>query len=181
MKQCNLIFPGIFKAILCVALFSTFTSCVVDNDDEMPVPADEDITFQVDLLKMTGIEIKEGEGEHLEIYGTISTKKVNGNVTEDNTLWSEDDTEVIYVGLSDYPLIASNTYTVSASELSSSNLVVIADLFDFDGGGNNAPEDLGKEEISTPLSSVTSSVTYQIVLNDSGGQHIRVTYSITRL
>jgi hypothetical protein len=179
MKQRNLIFSTILRTFLFITLFSTFTSCVVKEDDEIPI--DEDITFQVDLLKITGIEIKEAEGETLEIYGTISSKRVNGNVTEENILWSKNDTEAIAVGLSDYPLMASNTYTVTASELTNSNLVVVADLFDYDGGGNNAPEDLGKEELSIPLSNVTSSVTYQIVLNDSGGQHIRVTYSITRL
>ena len=179
MKQRNLIFTKVLKTLALVAFFSTFTACVVDKEDEMPV--EEEVTFSVELLKIRALEIKEGEGDNLEIYGKISSKLVRGNLTEDNTLWTQADTDALPVGLSDHPLSAIVTYTVATANIASSNLIVEADLFDFDGGGTNAPEDLGKEAITTPLSSITSSVTYDIVLNDSSGQFVQVTYSITRI
>ncbi len=152
------------------------------SEDEDPVtPVDEDVTFEVQVLKMQALEIKEAEGDALEIYGNIDTKLIRDNIVETNSIWNALIGEAISVGLSDVPLVAAVSYTVAKSQIANSRIEVDADLFDADGDPeSNAPENLGREQISTNLSDITSSITLSIVLADSGGQHVEVTYSITR-
>ncbi len=180
MKKPNLIFRKIKPLLILCLSVSIFSSCTVTKDDDA-VPEDEEITFKVDLIKLTALEIKDAEGEKLEVYGQINTTLITDEATEDNSLWSTVETAAVGVGLSDLPMSSSVTYKVPSSELSNSEIKVEADLFDYDGGGDNSSEDLGKESLSTPLAGISSSVTYQIVLNDSSGQTMQVTYSITRL
>ncbi len=178
------IFQSIFNKIpsVLIVLFAItlFASC---EKEEPEVPQDEDITFKIDLLKMAALDIKDAEGDALEIYGAVSTKLLRDNITESNELWNKAFGEAVAVGYSDVPMSSSVTFTVATSNLAASNLEVSADLFDQDGSdaSANPPEDLGKETLTTPLANITSSVTYQLVLNDSAGQEIEVTYSITRL
>ena len=153
------------------------------SEDEDPVtPIDEDVTFEVQLLKMQALEIKEVEGDALEIYGNIDTKLIRDHIVETNSIWRALIGEAISVGRSDVPVVAAQTYTLKKSQIAASRIEVDADLFDSDGDpDDNAPENLGREQISTNLSDITSSVTLSIVLADSSGQHVEVTYSITRL
>lgn len=182
MEQRNLIFSTLLKSFLFLGTVFLFASCTVtSDDDDDTTPQIEEVMFRVDLVKITALEIKEGEGDALEIYGLINTKLIRDNISEENALWSVVKTEAIPVGLSDTPLSSSVTYTVATKDLASSNLEVRADLFDYDGSGNNAPEDLGDEAITTPLNAISSSAEYQITLNDSGGQVVQLTYAITRL
>ncbi len=180
MKHNDLHLGKILKFLTLFALISMFASCNSD-DDTPPTPIDEEVAFRVDLLKIAALEIKEAEDEMLEIYGTISSKLRRDNITEDNTLWSVAETEAIGVGVSDTRLVSSVTYTIASSKIAAGTIEVAAHLFDYDGGGDNPSEDLGNEKHSTPLSNITTSVTYQIVLNDSSGQTVQLTYSITRL
>ena len=178
MKLRNSILSIILNVCILLSSPFIFTSCKIG---ENVTPKDEEITFRVDLVKIAALEIKDAEGENLEIYGVIGSKLIRGNITEENTLLSLKDTEPLPVGMSDEPLVSSVTYKVASSNIDDSNLEVSAHLFDFDGGGSNAPEDLGNEKISTPLGSVLSSTNYQITLNKSSGQIVQLTYSITRL
>jgi hypothetical protein len=180
MQKLNLSLINSLKSLAILSLVFVFSSCVTKEDDPEPAIV-EDITFQVDLIKITGLEIKEGESDFLEIYGAITTRLIRGNITESNELWSTSDDAALSVGLSDVPVAASVTYKVAPENLATSNLEVRADLSDYDGGGTNAPEDLGNEAIVTALSSITTSIELQVVLNDSGGQVVQVTYAITRL
>lgn len=180
MNQGNLIVSNLLKSFLLLSTIFMAVSCTVTSDDDDVTPVDEEVTFRVDLLKMAAVEIKDAEGEYLEIYGLVNSKVVRGNVTEENALWSVVKESALNVGTSDTPLMESVTYTVAKSDIANSTLEITADLWDYDGNAGNDPEDLGEETISTPLSSVTSSVTYDIVLDDSSGQVIKVTYSITR-
>lgn len=166
-----------FLFLLTITLFA---SCVQTTDDDDIEPQDEIIEFQVDFLKVAALEIKEAEGDNLEVYGTITADLIQGNVTESNTLWSAALEAAISVGFSDVPMTESVTFNVPTSKIASSNLEVRADLAESDGTGTNNPEDLGDETISTPLSNIISSSSFDIVLNDSSGQWVRVTYSITR-
>ncbi|MEL7249096.1 MAG: hypothetical protein AAFO03_11775 [Bacteroidota bacterium] len=152
------------------------------SEDEDPVtPVDEDITFEVQLLKMQALEIKEAEGDALEVYGNIDTKLIRDNVVETNSIWRALIGEAISVGLSDVPVVAAVPYTVKKSQIANSRIEVDVDLFDSDGDPeDNAPENLGREQTTTNLSDIATSVTLSIVLADSGGQHVEVTYSITR-
>lgn len=180
MFQRNLISFNILKSFFFLCSILLVASCTVTSDDDEVTPQDEDVTFRVDLLKMAALEIKDGEGEYLEIYGLVNSKVVRGNITEENALWSVVKENALNVGTSDTPLTESVTYTIAKSDIANSTLQVAADLWDYDGSAGNNPEDLGEGMISTPLSSVTTSVTYDIVLDDSSGQVIKVTYSITR-
>ena len=181
MTRKQFISNSFYKSLFLLLSVLVLSACVKVEDDEEPTPQDEDVMFQVDLVKMTALEIKEGEGDQLEIYGTVTADLVRGNLTESNTLWSLPKASPLPVGLSDVPIIASQTFTVASSNIAASNIEVRADLFDSDGEGTNDPEDLGNEMISTPLSSVNSSSTFQITLNSSNGQWVQLTYSITRL
>lgn len=154
-------------------------ACIVQEDDGM-TPQDETVTFQVDVIKMAAMELPDTEGEFLEIYGNITGDMIRGNITESNVLWETGNDAVQQVNLSDAAVTGSATYTLKVSELATSEMQVTADLTEWDGT-NNAPDNLGKETVTTPLSNITTSATYEIVLNDSPQQRVRVTYMITRL
>ncbi|MEL7221018.1 MAG: hypothetical protein AAGJ93_06845 [Bacteroidota bacterium] len=165
-------------------LTAAFTACVqVDDDTDDPnVPEPEEaVVFEVAIVKMAALDIKDAEADALEVYGNITAKLIRGNVTETNTLWDTNGESYLSVGVSDVPMTESVTYTVEAANIASSMLEVRADLSEHDFGEDNAPEDLGNEAIMTPLKDITTSVEYDIVLNKSGGQEMKVTYSITRL
>lgn len=177
MIQSNF-FLSLLKSFALLLTITVFVSCSTEED---PRPQDEEVMFQVDLLKIAAINIKEAEGDALEIYGDIGSQLVKGNVTETNPLWSEVKEGAISVGYNDVPLVSSVTYTLLSSEVDQSEMIINAYLWDSDGTGTNAPEVVGNESISTPLANIRTSAEYQIVLNDDVGQSIRLTYSITRL
>jgi hypothetical protein len=165
---------------LCAAL--VFVSCKKDEDDDPTPPAEsQDILFKVDLIKMTALAVSDAESDALEVYGVVNVKLIRDNVTEENELWSADADEYISVGLSDYPMSSSVTFTVAPENISESNIEVISSLNEYDFAPDNPDEDLGTETISTPLSAVSSTSTFQMVLNDYSQQQVQVTYSITRL
>lgn len=169
------------KSVLFLFAALVLVSCEKDDDDMEPTPVNQDVTFKVDLIKMTALDIKEGEVDALEVYGSIDAKLVRGNVTEENELWSANDDEYLSVELSDYPLTSSVSFTVDPEKISESKIELTAALMEHDFSDDNPDENLGTETISTTLSAVSSTSTFQIVLDDSGGQHVQVTFSITRL
>ncbi len=172
---------GLFRSAAVILTLAGLASCTITELPD-PEPEDQEITFEVTLVKMAALEIKSAEGEHLEIYGTVTARMIRDNVTETNTVWSETDPTsfIQYVGYTDVPINTKTTFTLLESELDSTSMEVTANLSDYDSATNPA-EFLGEERISTPLSSIANTITLQLVLDDSGGQHIGVTYSITRL
>jgi hypothetical protein len=169
------------KAFLFLFIGLTIIACDSDDDDDSDdtPPAPQEVSFQVDLIKMVALEIKDAEGDALEIYGSVNSKLKRDNVTEENMVWSENSANYIAVGQSDYPLPSTVVYDVLETNVESTDLEVIVNLTELDFSNDDDP--LGSDLISTPLSSITNSSTFQITLNQSSGQHIQVTYSITRL
>ncbi len=179
MTHSNLILTLLKRSFLLLLPLTFLVSC--SEDEDPPTPVDEDVVFQIDLIKMAALEIKEAEGDNLEVFGNITTKLIRDNITETNDLWTAAIEEAIAVGRSDTPVMASVSYTVATSNIAASRLEVTADLMESDGAsGTNAPEDLGSDKITTSLADITTSAEYSIVLTDSSGQHVQVTYSITR-
>ena len=182
------IFPSLYSgstlraAALILSLAGLASCTITELPDPEPEPEEKELTFEVTLVKMAALDIKSGEGEHLEIYGSVTAKMIRDNVTETNTVWSIADptSDLLYVGYSDVPVNSTTTFTVLESELDDTYMEVIASLSDYDSATNPA-EYLGEERINTPLSSVANTITLQLVLDDSYGQHIGVTYAITRL
>lgn len=179
MTNSNLILTLLKRSFLLLLPLTFLVAC--SEDEDPPTPVDEDVVFRIDLIKMAALEIKDAEGDQLEVYGNITTKLIRDNITETNDLWTAAIAEAIAVRRSDTPVSASVSYTVAKSNVASSRLEVIADLMESDGtDGSNPPEDLGSDKITTALADITTSAEYSIVLTDSGGQHVQVTYSITR-
>jgi hypothetical protein len=163
------------------AILLTMASCTITELPD-PEPEDRELTFEVSLVKMAALDIKSAEGDFLEVYGTVSARMIRDNVTETNTVWSLTDPATINqpVGYSDVPINETTTFTLLESELDSTYMEVTANLSDYDSPTNPA-EFLGEEGISTPLGSITQTISLQLVLDDSDGQHLAVTFSITRL
>jgi hypothetical protein len=166
-----------FKMILSTMILATI-GC--SKEEETPEVQNESISFRVQLEKIVATEIKEAEGDALEVYGSIDGKLQRGNVTEVNNLWIASPTEAIDVTMSDFPLTSSVVYEVMADAVSSSSLEVTVDLYDYDFGAND-DEDLGRESINVPLNTISDTSTFQIILDDSTGQFVQVTYSIRKL
>lgn len=157
-------------------------SCKKDDDDNPAPPVEsQDVSFKVELIKMTALEISDAEGDALEVYGSVGANLVRDNITEENELWSAIDEEYISVELSDYPMSSSVTFTVAPEHISGSSIEVISSLNEHDFSEDNPDEDLGTETVTTPLSAVSSTSTFQMVLDDYSQQQVQVTYSITRL
>ena len=172
----------VFRKSVVFLLASLFLiSCSKEDDDPTPPAESQEISFEVRLVKMVSLDIKESEGPHLEVYGTINANLVRGNVTEENVLWSTGASEYISVGLSDFPMSAAVTFTVSPENISNSMMEMTSALMEHDFSESNPDDNLSPETISAPLSAVSSTSTFQVVHDDSSGQHVQVTYSITRL
>lgn len=172
----NLVFR---KSVVFLFAALVFVSCKKDEDEPTPPAVEEDVSFKVQLVKMVALDIKDAEGDALEVYGTVNSKLIRDNISEENGIWSAIDTEYISVNYSDYPMTSSVTYTVSPGNISASSIEVIATLNEYDDG--NPDEFLGTRTITTTLSSVSATSTFQMVLDDDEGQDVQVTYSITRL
>lgn len=168
---------NLFIATVCLLAVASFSSCTVTD---LPEPQDDEVTFQVELVKMTALEIKSEEGEHLEIYGSVMAELIRDNLTETNTLWKLDAPSYLDVGLNDILVNERTSFTLLKSNLEASAIDVTASLSDYDSATNPA-EFLGSETITLPLSVVTTSIELQMVLRESGGQVLQVTYVITRL
>lgn len=165
-----------------IVLFFTamvLISCKKDDDDPVPPVVNEDVSFKVELIKMVALDIKDAEGGALEVYGSVNSELVRDNITEENEVWSVVDIDYISVGLSDYPMTSEVIYEVSPGNISESVMEVTASLDEYDE--SNADEFLGTQTITTQLNDVSSTSTYQMVLDDSEGQEVQVTYAITRL
>lgn len=172
--------PGV-GPLPAAAILLTIASCTI-TDLPDPEPEDRELTFEVSLVKMAALDIKSAEGDFLEIYGTVTARMIRDNITETNIVWSLTEPETINqaVGYSDVPINETTTFTLLESELDDTYMEVTASLSDYDTPTNPA-EFLGEERINTPLGSITNSISLQLVLDDSDGQHLAVTFSITRL
>jgi len=182
MKKHVLETAAFLKAFLFLFLTLALVSCNDDDDDDdmnNAPPAPQEVSFQVELIKMVALEIKDSEIDALEIYGSVNSKLKRDNITEENMIWSENSANYISVGQSDYPLASVVIFDVLETNVDSTDLEVIVNLTELDFSNDDDP--LGSDLISTPLSSISNSSTFQITLNQSSGQHIQVTYSITRL
>lgn len=178
MKNCVLLHFALFRAF--VFLFATIALVSCSDDDEDDTPSVQEVSFRIDLVKFVAQEISDAEGEFLEVYGTVNSKLIRDNITEENMIWSVDDEDYVLVGASDSPLSSSYTYTVAEPNIEASSIEVIATLNEYDPPGN-PDEFLGTRSVTTQLSSVSASSTFQMVLDDSDGQVVQLTYTITRL
>lgn len=174
----NLVFR---KSVLFLFASIFLLSCKKEDDDPTPPAQSQNISFEVRLVKMVSLDIKESEDDHLEVYGTINADLIRGNVTEANELWSAGSAEYISVGLSDFPMNNAVTFTVSPENLSDSMIEMTSSLMEHDFSASNPDENLGTETISAPLSAVSSTSTFQVIHDASSGQEVQVTFSITRL
>lgn len=170
------------RLFMLVIAFSTLASisCGKDDDGDQ-TPEDQIITFKVDLIKITGIETQGDGNDALEVYGDIVFRlNFNGAYT-DETLWSKSQEDFVSIEVADFPIATSKTFEVLESQLPNMSLDVNAILMEFDGNGNNAPDPLGDETITTLLSGISTTVTYDLLMDETNAQVVQVTYSIKRL
>lgn len=170
---------AIYRVLLILLTTAIFTSCSKDEDEGPSDPGPQNVSFRIELQKISASGITESD-ESLEVYGTINSKLRRDNITEENMIFSRSETNWINVGTSDVPLTESFTYVVAVANVEASELEIIGSLTDRDPDGN-PHEFLGTRSLSIPLPNITDSEEYVLVFDDDSPNTVRLTYSITRL
>ncbi|WP_299521754.1 hypothetical protein [Winogradskyella sp.] len=168
-------------AIITLLMSSTvFLGCSKDDEVEEP-PIDQTISFKVDLIKLTGIATSGDGNSELEVYGNISTRLNVGSLYNEETLWNKEQQDYVSITEADFPISTSKTFNVLESQLSEVSIDLTANLMEYDSNVNNEDDPIGNETLTTLLSGLSSTTTYEILLDDTENQEVQVTYSITRL
>ncbi|MEM6698539.1 MAG: hypothetical protein AAF599_09085 [Bacteroidota bacterium] len=81
--------------------------------------------------------------------------------------------------MNDIQLSGSVTFTISAADLSDSEVTTTADLMERDF--SNPDDNLGKESSTISLSEISAKEEFQLVFAPSGGQRVSLGYSVVRL
>ena len=161
-------------------MFLSLMACSSD-DDTGGNPANDMVSFRVDLIKLTGVDTSTDGGDELEVYGTIKASYNLGSVSDQQTLWEREQTNYVSVDESDIPITGSTTFTLNMSDMDNSTIAVNAHLTEYDSSANNSDDPIGNETATIALNSVASTVTYELLLDDTDGHEVKLTYSITRL
>jgi hypothetical protein len=168
------------KAFVIILATATFISCSKEDDDDEPnTPAPQEFSYRIQLSKIVALNVSSAEGDELEVYGTVNSKLVRGNITEENMIWSLSENEAIGVGTSDVPLSETFTYVVPEANVEASVLEIIVSFTDRDPDGN-PNEFLGTRSLSIPLPDITATAEYNMVFDDISDHVVRLTYTITK-
>lgn len=174
MKTKQIIFKRATLVMLAMSLFSFFNCSSDDDGSGEP----ETVSFSINLVKLTGVDTSTESGA-MEVYGIISVK-LNDSSNEE-ILWNKTQQEYIEVEEADYPISGSKTYTIETSELTNQSVIMSANLTEYDSNANNSDDPIGNSSMTIPLSSISNSQTFEILLNETEGHEVKLTYSITRL
>lgn len=178
MKTKQIIFQrAISLMFACTALlvFNCSTSDDGDDGDDQP----QNISFKVDITKIRATDIKDSEDTALEVYGIVMSRLNVGTTTDERALWSVDADNYLSVNYNDMQLSGSVTFTISEDNLSNSTITVDANLMELDFG--NPHDNIGQEEATVSLNSITSAEEFQLSFTESSGQNLSLSYRITRL
>jgi hypothetical protein len=166
--------------IILMVLFAMVVVNCSKDDGSDETPEDQIITFRVDLIKITGIETQGDGNDALEVYGDITAKLNFGTAFTEEILWSKSQENFVSIEVADFPIMTSKTFEVLESQLSNMSLDVNANLMERDGS-NNPDDPLGNETLTTLLSGISSTGTYDVLMDESTAHVVQVSYSITRL
>ena len=174
--------------LLTLLIITLLGSCSSDNESPEPVKKE---SFRVKAIGLFAYQIPLTEGGALEVYGTMSTKKVLGDDTvEERILWERNRTNWVSVG-SNVTVINSegseHVFTLTEDEIKDgAEIEVYANMMDKDPDGN--PDDfLGEEAKLTPVGIIIisadqdESTDIQLILDDFNGITLLVRFSIEHI
>lgn len=158
---------------------SMLISCSKDEEEEPGQTSPADVSYSIELVKISAEDITESDGI-IEVYGTVNSLLKRDNITEQNMILSLSESNYIAVGTSDTPLSNSFTYVVPAANVEDSVLEIIASLTDRDPVDNDN-EFLGTRTFTVPLPNIDERVEYEMTFDDDSPNIVRLTYTIERL
>lgn len=177
-NYCSVFRISTFTFLLLIILPSS--GCVVEDDDPIDgMDPIEEISFQVEVKKIRSTEIKEAEGDALEIYGLVTASLEVGTTTDERALLSIDEDNYISVELNDRQLDGSVTFTINEEDVAESVLTTEADLSELDF--NNPHDPLGVVSSTVNLNEIFDTEEFQLTYPVAGGQGVSLSYSVTRL
>lgn len=167
----------LFKHVLIIITLSFCVfSCSKDNDDDQD---SETISFRVNMTKINALDIKDAEENALEIYGIVLSSLNVGTTTDERTIWEISEDDYLSVDFNDQQLSGSVTFTIAEQNVSDSTITIEANLTELDF--SNPDDNIGVETSMISLNSITDSEEFQISFTQSGGQHVSLSYRITKL
>jgi hypothetical protein len=166
-----------FATLALLAL--TFTSCDKDDDnegDENTPPISQSSSYEVELLDIKATSISDAENGELEIYGEISATHVLGSSPDYVVMWSATQQGYLSVVNSDMSIGSKTVFTVDNGDIEASEIRLSADLMEFDW--SNPDDPVGIETSTIQLSEITDFRIIELFLNDTGGHHVRVRFTV---
>ncbi|WP_299123127.1 hypothetical protein [uncultured Winogradskyella sp.] len=182
MKTNDFIFKRVVLTFF-VILFVSFFSCSTEEDGENLSDEPTEITFQIDLVKMYATDIKDGEGGRLEIAGVIRARiSSNTDVTQETeTLLYESANDPLHVTYDDVTLGSRGFFTVAPDYRDYSYFSMVGSMTEVDSSPSNPNEFMGDINVTIDLLTITETQEFILQFKESGGQHVEVVYTITRL
>ena len=164
--------------------------CSCSSDNESPLAAEEE-SFRVKAIGLFAYQMPPTEGGALEVYGTMSTKKILGDDTvEERILWERNRSNWVSVGSSVTDLNSEGSeyvFTLTEDEIrDGAEIEVNVNMMDKDPDGN--PDDfLGEESKLNPVGIIIISadqdepMDVQLILDDFNGITLLVRFSIEHI
>lgn len=169
------------RAVIILIVLCTTALLNCSKDDSDGTSEDQTITFMVELIKITGVETQGDGNSALEVYGSITASLNFGTLSTEEILWNKAQEDYVSIEVADFPIASSKIFEVLESELSNVSINVNANLMEYDSNVNNADDPIGNESLTTLLSGLTQTTTYNLLLDETDNQEVQVTYSIARL
>jgi len=164
--------------------------CSCSSDDESPEPIKKEF-FRVKAVGLFAYQMPPTEGGALEVYGTMSTKKVlSGETVEERILWERNRTNWVSVG-SNVTVINSEgseqVFTLTEDEIrNGAEIEVYANMMDKDPDGN--PDDFLGEETEVNAAGIITiradedeSTDVQLILDEFNGITLLVRFTIEHI
>ena len=180
MKTIHFFFTLLIITLLC--------SCSSDDDT---LESEKKESFRVKVVAMLATQIPSSEGSALEVYGTISTKKIlTDDSVDERILWKRNTTNWEAVGAAETVINSEGSeqiFTLTEDEIRDGALIeVYASLMDKDPDGN--PDDfLGETSIFnragifTIVADRDNPVPIQLTLNEFDGIKLLVRFTVEHI